>query len=135
MAISKFSIDIDSATPVPENSLERWSLIRALGEMAAVVPLIRFRVRTETTPPPPAGYLAFTYRFECVDGRVWDETHSYPDPPNGDPPFMDVKGGAYPSAADLGQTIVEIALQRPIRDLVFKMVPQFGITDLHAKWV
>lgn len=135
MATSTFSLDIDSATAVPENNLDRLALIRFLGEMAAVVPLIRFRVRTENTPPPPAGYLAFTYRFECADGRVWDETHSYHDPPNGQPPLMDVKGGAYPNAADLGQTIVEIALQRPIRDLVFKMVPAFGITDLHAKWV
>lgn len=135
MATTTFKIDIVSATAIPEDNIDRIAIIRAIATLHAYMPLVRFRVREELTPPPPAGFKAFTYHLECVDGRLWDETHSYHDPPNGQLPYMDVKAGTYPNLADLGERIDEIALQRPLRDLVFKLVPAFGITDLHARWV
>lgn len=132
--MSKFSLEITAGVTIPENNLDRMALIRALGALHVAAPISTFRVKEKLVPAPPAGFLAFSYHYVLMDGRVWDETHSYPSPPTGAPPFMDVKGGLYPNPADLGWTIVEIALQRPIRDLVFKMVPEFTITDLFAKW-
>lgn len=132
MASVTFKLDIDSATPIPEDNLDRMALIRALGIMHAAVPLVRFRMKSAASSPP--GFLSFTYHFERVDGKEWDQNISFHDPPTGMQPLMTFSVGNF-NGGDLGWHIDEFALQRPIRDLVIKMFPAFGITDLHARWV
>lgn len=134
MATLLFSLDIESASPIPANNLDRLALIRALGDIHATMPLIRFRTREKLIPAPPPGYLAFSWRFEMVDGREWEEVHCFADPPNGTTPFMSGTFGNYPTA--IGFTIdPEVDRLRPVRLLTQRMTPLFGITDLHAKWI
>lgn len=129
--MATFSLEIEPV--IPEDSLDRIALIRELARLYAAAPLVRFRCREKLSPTPPVGYVAFTWRFEFVDGREWEETHCFATPPTSEDPWMAGVFGDYPT--NKGYHISEVALLRPIRDLTFRMVPAFSITDLHAKWV
>jgi len=103
-----------SAAPIPPDHVDRVALVRSVSAFHAVVPLVRFR--THQTAPG-----VFSYLFEAVDGRVWTQTIDF-SASTSDP--------ALTFSVPAGWKLSEFAFQRPIRDLVVRLIPAFGATEI-----
>lgn len=115
MADLKINTLVTSVTPIPASDVDLVALVRAVNAFHATVPLSKFHVKQTATPG------RFSYAFDAVDGRAWDQVLDF----NANPadPSMTF------AVADFWK-LSEFSFQRPIRDLVVKLVPLFGVTEI-----
>lgn len=113
------TLEIISVTVLTIGEPDIISLNEYLDKMNTLVPLTKFEVKQDTVDTTK-----YKYRFDADDLRVWKQ-EIFTDPVEFDMTF---------NVTDKWK-LSQFAAQRPIRDIVIRLIKNFGISKIECNWL
>lgn len=113
------TLEIVSVTSLTIGEPDVISLNEYLDKFNTITPLTKFEVKQDIVDPTK-----YNYRFDADDGRIWKQ-EIFSDPVEYNMTF---------DVTDKWK-LSQFASQRPIRDIVIRLIKNFGISKIECNWL